>query len=60
MPTGYSPVIFFNHINKKEKEKRNLVCSRRMMSECYRHSEAKLKNRIVHKKCFVVAKAPSE
>ena len=21
MPTGYSPVIFFNHINKKEKEK---------------------------------------
>jgi len=60
MPTGYSPVIFFNHINKKEKEKRNLVCSRRIMSECYRHFEAKPKNLNAKGKCSAVAKTPSE
>ena len=60
MSTGYKPVIFFLLTIQIRKKKRNIVCSRRMMRECYRNSEAKLKNRIVQKKSFVVAKTSSE
>ena len=60
MSTGYNPVIFFLLTIQIRKKKRNIVCSSRMMVECYRNSEAKPKNLVAKGKCSAVDNAPSE